>query len=193
MDYPWQVADFYRQFNPRWFDSVDQYEPNREHLSVFYQLFARTAWSIRRDGMWYVARPPQHEIPEQGWKIHISARTADSVDVLTDSLEVLLQQSVSFKFLLDRKIAGLVNSKTFSRGSFGKFVTIYPQLSTNSLKLENNSPNGFKGSMARTFCQTEGGEVREASFTDMVDSLLNQYCKRTGPPNSQSRRLLGRS
>ena len=126
MNNPWQIVDFYRQFHPRWFESVDRYEPTDEHHSVYRDVFAGTDWTIRREGMWYVADPPSSQIPDQGWKLHLSARTARSVDILRRTLPILREESVSFKFLLDQSTTALVNSKTFTRGSAGKFVTIYP-------------------------------------------------------------------
>lgn len=124
--HPWEVVDSYRQFHPRWFESVDRYEPGDEHREIFHTLFD-DQWALRRSGMWYVAEPPNADMPHQGWKIHISSATKETGSVLERAMPILLDEQVTFKFLLDRHIAAMVNGKLWPRGSAGKFIAIYPK------------------------------------------------------------------
>jgi serine/threonine protein kinase len=124
--HPWEVVDSYRQFHPRWFESVDRYEPGNEHRKIFHALFG-DRWRLRRSGMWYIAEPHDAEMPDQGWKLHISSVTNETENVLQRALPILLDEQVTFKFLIDRHIAAMVNGKVWPRGSAGKFIAIYPE------------------------------------------------------------------
>lgn len=84
------------------------------------------SWDLRRAGLWYFAGPPGAALPEHGWKLHVSATSAQSVAALRCAVPILKEEAASFKFLLDRRITSLVNGKLWPRGSSGKFITIYP-------------------------------------------------------------------
>ena len=56
----------------------------------------------------------------------MSATSHTSVDVLRRVLPVLRDAGARFKYLMDPAAVRECNSKTFARGSSGKFVTVYP-------------------------------------------------------------------
>ncbi|MFC8248548.1 class III lanthionine synthetase LanKC [Streptomyces chartreusis] len=115
----------YSRYHPRWFESPSQYVPNKEHLDA-YRASISNNWELRRSGLWYVATAPEVSLPEQGWKLHISVRADDSVACLRRALKCLLEENVSFKFLVDPPTVSAVNSKLWPRSSSGKFITVYP-------------------------------------------------------------------
>src|SRR6185295_12336048 len=86
--YAWEVLDPFRQFHPRWFESVDAYIPGDEHASVFRDAFDQR-WALRRNGMWYVGEPARAEMPDQGWKLHISVPTRATTEALRRVFPVL--------------------------------------------------------------------------------------------------------
>jgi serine/threonine protein kinase len=121
----WEAIDQFAQYHPLWFESARRYTPSPEHLNVFNEL-APTTWRLHRRDISYLAEPPHLTRPDQGWKIHISARTDDTVPVLCRALPILLAAEVSFKFIADRRLTSQINGKLWPRGSSGKFITIYP-------------------------------------------------------------------
>ncbi|MCF6191557.1 MAG: hypothetical protein L3J76_00265, partial [Candidatus Hydrothermae bacterium] len=76
-------------------------------------------------------------IPEQGWKIHISAVDTNALRVLDKVCNVLKRYPVSFKVLKHKALHLATNSKGFPRGSSGKWITIYPIPDLTSKVLES--------------------------------------------------------
>jgi tRNA A-37 threonylcarbamoyl transferase component Bud32 len=83
-------------------------------------------WRVKRKGVWLNCVPDGSELPLQGWKIHLSARRKDAAEILELAAGVLVPRKVPFKFLLDRNVLTLTNSKSWGRGGAGKFITVYP-------------------------------------------------------------------
>lgn len=124
--YSWETLYIYCQQGSRWFEPLTRYTPTPEHLSVFREL-APAEWTLRRRGLWYIADAPGATMPPQGWKIHVSARTADSTDVLRLVIPRLIDAGIGFKFLLDPRSVALTSGKLWPRASSGKFITVYPR------------------------------------------------------------------
>jgi hypothetical protein len=123
--YAWETLHRYAQFNPRWLESADAYRPGGEHLAVVREILPDD-WSLRRLGMNVVAAPPGSYLPDQGWKLHVSAPSAEGAATLRAVVPVLRETRTRFKFIADRHLAFMVNSRTWSRGASGKFITVYP-------------------------------------------------------------------
>jgi len=124
----WEAIDMYAQYHPRWFESPTQYTPTDDYLAV-YRKFIPDAWRLRRSGVWFYAEPSDpsaQNLPDQGWKLHISVSTRDSVEALRQALPVLEDELAPFKFLVDPLVTASANGKLFPRGSSGKFITVYP-------------------------------------------------------------------
>jgi len=83
-------------------------------------------WRRTTRGLWTVLTPDGVRLPEQGWKIHLSA-TPRVADVTLDrTAAVLLRRRVPFKFLRSGQALRLMSDKNMARGGSGKFVTVYP-------------------------------------------------------------------
>lgn len=83
-------------------------------------------WTTTDNGVWLGVHPVGIELPEQGWKIHVSATLDNGRRVLTTVWDHCVANGLAFKFL-DSAAAFLTqNAKYADRGGSGKFVTIYP-------------------------------------------------------------------
>src|ERR1700742_2893190 len=75
---------------------------------------------------WMHYAPADLKLPQQGWKIHVSARLADVERTLEAVWDYCVPRGIAFKFLRNEPVLVMVNSKAAPRGSSGKLVTIYP-------------------------------------------------------------------
>ncbi|MER5333594.1 class III lanthionine synthetase LanKC [Micromonospora sp. NPDC002717] len=76
---------------------------------------------------WLIYAPEGGTLPQQGWKIHVSATLANAERVLDTVWEYCVPRGLSFKFLRGPRTLLLRNAKYASRGASGKFVTVYPR------------------------------------------------------------------
>ncbi|MFI5605662.1 class III lanthionine synthetase LanKC [Amycolatopsis sp. NPDC051903] len=90
-------------------------------------------WTVRTRGIWRVVHPDGSELPEQGWKVHVSAGMDNADRVLAAVHEYCVDHRVAFKHLRSRAILLARNSKYAPRDGSGKLVTIYP---ADTLELE---------------------------------------------------------
>lgn len=111
-----------------YFETFDLYSPF--HADFHDLVISRLSpdWWIQRSGIWFHCGSPSNMVPEQGWKIHVSATLSDARETLDRVLSVLAQRrDINFKFALDSYILSLLNGKNWSRGGSGKFITVYPK------------------------------------------------------------------
>ncbi|MEE1767662.1 class III lanthionine synthetase LanKC [Streptomyces sp. JV185] len=92
-------------------------------------------WRRGTTGLWTALRPASVELPEQGWKIHISTLPEDAERTLADTARICLEQGVTFKFLRSSRALRLMSAKYMNRSSAGKFITLYPEDEPALLKL----------------------------------------------------------
>ncbi|MFF5074796.1 class III lanthionine synthetase LanKC [Micromonospora olivasterospora] len=83
----------------------------------------------RRESLddWLIHAPDGGSLPQQGWKIHVSATLTNAERVLDAVWAYCVARGLSFKFLRGPRTLLLRNSKYASRSGSGKFVTIYPR------------------------------------------------------------------
>jgi hypothetical protein len=84
-------------------------------------------WRVGTDEMWCRVTPASRTVPEQGWKLHVSATVASAPAVLARALDVLLTQDSAFKFARSLDQVSVLNSRSTPRGASGKFITVYPR------------------------------------------------------------------
>ncbi|MFH8471680.1 class III lanthionine synthetase LanKC [Streptomyces sp. NPDC018000] len=92
-------------------------------------------WRRGTTGLWTALHPASAELPEQGWKIHISTVPEEAERTLADTARICLEQGVTFKFLRSTRALRLMSAKYMNRSSAGKFITIYPEDEPALLKL----------------------------------------------------------
>lgn len=83
-------------------------------------------WKIASNEYWTYVMCQRHTFPDQGWKIHITARLEDAQMLLFDVASFLFEHQVSFKFVPSPKAWINKNSKYANRAFSGKFITVYP-------------------------------------------------------------------
>ncbi|MDV9170720.1 class III lanthionine synthetase LanKC [Streptomyces sp. W16] len=83
-------------------------------------------WSRGSNEDWVIFRPPGVELPEQGWKIHVTATPENAERISRLVRDYCLAHGVYFKFIRSSAVLVRRNSKYGDRGSSGKFVTLYP-------------------------------------------------------------------
>lgn len=83
-------------------------------------------WRKQRSGVWIACRTGR-ELPEQGWKVHVSATADEAAHVIDVVAHECFARNLDFKFLRSAEAHLIVNSKGAPRGSSGKLVAIYPR------------------------------------------------------------------
>lgn len=117
----------YRLLDRDYYETFDAYTPR--HADFHDQVLSRLPenWETQRKGIWFYCSSPTNALPMQGWKIHISATPANAAEILSRVTSILFQRmDTAFKFALDISVVFLLNSKNWSRGGSGKFITVYP-------------------------------------------------------------------
>ena len=111
-----------------YFETFDLYSPRDNDFHDLVAAKLPPDWRIQRSGIWFHCGSASNMVPEQGWKIHVSATVGDARETLNRVLSVLIRQlDTNFKFALDSFLLSLLNGKNWSRGGSGKFITVYPK------------------------------------------------------------------
>ncbi|TQJ31122.1 class III lanthionine synthetase LanKC [Microbacterium sp. SLBN-146] len=88
---------------------------------------AAAGFARRSLGVWTVWDAPEEELPNAGWKIHLSATAGSAREVVAAAAAYCAEEGVSFKHLMTVSAARAFNLKNAPRSSSGKVVTIYPR------------------------------------------------------------------
>ena len=83
--------------------------------------------SADSDGSWLRVTSDRSHIPEQGWKLHVSAGVGSAPAVLRQALTVLLAEDVAFKVAASPTALAALNDGAGGLGQVGKFITVYPR------------------------------------------------------------------
>ncbi|GAB3276491.1 class III lanthionine synthetase LanKC [Kineosporia babensis] len=83
-------------------------------------------WETTQTHGWHHLRPPLADLPEQGWKIHVSATLDNAAALLHLVSQYCGRHDIAFKFRPTRGDLLRSNLKYADRGSSGKFITVYP-------------------------------------------------------------------
>lgn len=119
-NYAYLIADL------EFYESLERYTPAAsDFLEPISRLLPRD-WRVTTRGVWAHCSPLGARLPREGWKIHLSATLTNAAPVLVTAARYLVGKKVPFKFLLDRRILTVSNSKRWPRSAAGKFVTLYP-------------------------------------------------------------------
>lgn len=87
---------------------------------------APEGWVRNTGPDWTMLTPPEARMPQQGWKIHVSATPDNAESVLVRSYDWLVARRMPFKFIRSKKVLLRRNGKYGDRGASGKFITVYP-------------------------------------------------------------------
>lgn len=85
------------------------------------------AYAVLRsgDGFW-IALSNGRDLPDQGWKLHVSAGVACAPVVLRIVLPILLDAQANFKVAADMSVLATLNGGFGGAFQIGKFITVYP-------------------------------------------------------------------
>ncbi|WP_060180523.1 class III lanthionine synthetase LanKC [Streptomyces sp. IMTB 1903] len=83
-------------------------------------------WTRTARGVWTVLRPPGANLPDQGWKIHVSAVGEDAEDTVSTVSDYCTEHGTAHKFLGGMDLFELFNAKYMPRQGSGKLITVYP-------------------------------------------------------------------
>jgi hypothetical protein len=107
----------------------DYYEPlhrYQDRSRPFRPAGMPAGWRESRQQVWTVWAPPEPDLPEQGWKIHVSAVLDRAPRVLDRVAAVAVAEEVSFKHLATDFTFRYTHHKHGERGQAGKFCALYP-------------------------------------------------------------------
>jgi tRNA A-37 threonylcarbamoyl transferase component Bud32 len=83
--------------------------------------------------------------PARGWKLHVSATIASSVEVLRRALVVLLGDSAGFKVAASLPVLMTLNEGEAGVSQIGKFITVYPDDADNAVRLARELREATRG------------------------------------------------
>lgn len=109
--------------------SADSPGTARPRTGEWYEAAGRPVpdgWQRHHSGDWLALRPVEHELPAQGWKIHISACLDNAESILDRTMAYCVARRIAFKFVPSRYLLHTRNAKYADRGASGKFITVYP-------------------------------------------------------------------
>ncbi|WP_433871268.1 class III lanthionine synthetase LanKC [Saccharopolyspora sp. CA-218241] len=86
----------------------------------------RDGWTRGGNGDWCMFRPVDLELPDQGWKIHISATPENAEHVLDVVARYCFGAGIAFKFLRTERLVTAYSLKYAPRSASGKLLTLYP-------------------------------------------------------------------
>jgi len=92
-------------------------------------------WLVRGSGLFSTNYFSAGHVPEQGWKLHVSATPWSAVSVLEAIVPILMAQGVSCKFVNSIDNLMLLNNGCLGAEQVGKFVTVYPSSDDHAVEL----------------------------------------------------------
>lgn len=116
--------ELYCMTNPLFYDSP-QLSTGRIPFPVTRRPLPR-GWKRSSRGDWVIFLPPNLAMPDQGWKIHVSASATNAADTLTRVWEYCVARETPFKMAGSPRDVFLRNMKYADRSSAGKMAAIYP-------------------------------------------------------------------
>ncbi|MGW6441558.1 class III lanthionine synthetase LanKC [Lentzea sp. NPDC055074] len=125
-----ELRQLYCFADPVFFEDVSRWTTGRGFLAAAELEVSRRpvpdGWALRKRGVWTSLTPIGGELPEQGWKIHVSATPQNADRVVTAVWDHCVANGVRFKYLGNRNLVYALNAKYAPRESSGKTVTVYP-------------------------------------------------------------------
>jgi class III lanthionine synthetase len=119
-----------------------EYEPYLFADPVFFDLLGRRhdpdggfeatglpapeGWQRDERDPWISLHPAGEQLPEQGWKVHVTAQPSNAARIVRTVWDYCVDQRLAFKFLRNRHVLLAHSSKYAPRTGSGKFITIYP-------------------------------------------------------------------
>lgn len=116
----------YAAAHPRFYDQPHRRGVEAAGLFAPVEAAEWETWSQVGDETWSFWMPPGVTLPEQGWKLHVSATPATADAVLATVSLHCNRHALPFKFLRDRRTLQATLGKEGDRRASGKFIAVYP-------------------------------------------------------------------
>jgi Protein kinase domain/Lanthionine synthetase C-like protein len=110
------------------FADSDYYEPwdTLDPGARYHAVPLPKGWETLEDGPWTHWGPSGLVLPEQGWKVHVSASLPNARSVLSIVSLACAELGVPFKHLVGERTFLIAHDKHAARPQSGKFCTLYP-------------------------------------------------------------------
>ncbi|MFE4925099.1 class IV lanthionine synthetase LanL [Streptomyces sp. NPDC056661] len=151
-----------------------------------------THWTVTSDDFWCHVQPTDNDLPEQGWKLHVSATVLSSAAVLARVTRIFVTHGCAFKFARDFRAVEQLTSTTCDRGRAGKFVTAYPGTDQLALiaGLLDNATHGLPGPRILSDRQVRPGSLVHYRYggikaAEIIDDSGRYVSVLTGPSGEQ--------
>jgi hypothetical protein len=112
--------------DPLFFETPDHWDRGFAPFTVATRPVP-AGWTRTERAGWTHLVPPVRYLPEQGWKIHVSAGPEHTDRALEIVWDHCVGENVQFKYLSTREVHLAHNTKYAPRSGSGKLVTIYPR------------------------------------------------------------------
>ncbi|WP_437752129.1 class III lanthionine synthetase LanKC [Sorangium sp. So ce1389] len=135
--------------HPERYESLERYRSEGGEFRELVKRLLPDGWTVGEGrGPWCEAHPSKLQVPDAGFKIHLSTAHESAREMLAAVVPLLVEEGASFKVLVDEQILDLGNSTFWGRGACGKFVTIYPadvEQLTRLMPRLHDATKGFRG------------------------------------------------
>lgn len=108
--------------HPDYYEPFERTDPGRRYNPTR----PPEGWTRRQFEVWTHWAPPNAELPEQGWKVHVSSPLGSAQQVLDVVSGACAELGVSFKHLTGKQYFLWLHGKHGSRVQSGKFCALYP-------------------------------------------------------------------
>jgi serine/threonine protein kinase len=151
----------------------------------------RVAVTTDPNGVWIYVDPEGFELPQRGWKLHVSAIPSSAEEVIRSVFPVLHREGIAFKLAADERHLYELNQGAGGRLQVGKFITVYPKDDSQATRIARAldeatrglrgpriprdlpiSPTGLVHYRFGDFVQDEASEDRSASAERPSDPFV---------------------
>lgn len=108
-----------------WYDPLENAQDDESRYSSA-DLDPPAGWARSQFDGWVAWQPDGVVLPDQGWKVHVSASLREAEDVIRIVRDYCLAQKLAFKFLRSKLVYLVRNEKYASRAASGKLCALYP-------------------------------------------------------------------
>jgi hypothetical protein len=120
------LAELYTLADPVFFEDPIRWQEGRHPFPAGLADLP-PGWRRTRSDGWVVQRPSGTDLPDQGWKIHVSATPRSAESVVAVVARYCLDRGVAFKFLVNPSLVRAFSLKYAPRASSGKVMALYPR------------------------------------------------------------------
>jgi tRNA A-37 threonylcarbamoyl transferase component Bud32 len=138
-------------------------------------------------GAWIHVERPSARLPDNGWKLHISATPWSAHGILRAVLPVLLAEDAGFKVAASVSTLAELNEGAGGLSQIGKFVTIYPNDDSQAVRLAaslDKVTQGLQGPPIPSDRPLAPGSLVHYRFGPFVVRGLEESAKRLRPEYS---------